>query len=150
MLQSQEAINNVFWTCCILHNILLEFDGYDKRWEEDVNWENLDPQPTNSDDNYDADGMPMNHDDNGETSTQGNRRRILEHRSMTTRLTEAEEEELGHNIDIQVDNSFDSKRKALINHFHLAYNRNEVNWPKGMSPIERMRLAQWADDDETF
>ena len=37
--QSKHVIDNMFFTCCILHNILLNVDGYDSRWEENVNWE---------------------------------------------------------------------------------------------------------------
>ena len=28
-----ETLNNIFWTCCILHNMLMKFDGLDV-WEE--------------------------------------------------------------------------------------------------------------------
>lgn len=34
---SQEAIDNVFFTCCILHNMLHKFDGMDV-FEEDADW----------------------------------------------------------------------------------------------------------------
>ena len=37
--QSKSVIDNMFFTCCILHNILLNVDGYDARWEEKFNWE---------------------------------------------------------------------------------------------------------------
>jgi hypothetical protein len=32
------AIDNMFFTTCIIHNILLSFDGLDVRWEKDINW----------------------------------------------------------------------------------------------------------------
>ena len=35
--QTQKAIDNVFFTCCILHNMLHTYDGMDGL-EEDVNW----------------------------------------------------------------------------------------------------------------
>lgn len=41
LLQTQQQIDNVFTTCCMLHNILLKFDGLDL-WE-DVDWETVDP-----------------------------------------------------------------------------------------------------------
>ena len=41
LLQTQQQVDDVFHTCCMLHNILLKFDGLDK-WE-DVDWNNLDP-----------------------------------------------------------------------------------------------------------
>ena len=34
---SQERIGNIFFTCCILHNMLHTFDGMDK-FEENVDW----------------------------------------------------------------------------------------------------------------
>ena len=43
MLQSQALIDTVFFGCCILHNLILEFDGLDTRWENDVDWETLNP-----------------------------------------------------------------------------------------------------------
>ena len=39
--QEKPLIDNMFFTCCILHNILLNVDGYDVRWEENVNWEGM-------------------------------------------------------------------------------------------------------------
>lgn len=35
--QSRESIDNIFFTCCILHNMLHSFDGMDK-FEENVDW----------------------------------------------------------------------------------------------------------------
>ena len=40
---------------CILHNLILEFDGLDDRWEEEVNWDQINPQPDNSDEGSDLD-----------------------------------------------------------------------------------------------
>jgi hypothetical protein len=36
VLQNQSSIDFAFFTCCILHNLILEFDGLDNRWEENV------------------------------------------------------------------------------------------------------------------
>ena len=36
--QTAEAIDNMFFTCCILHNMILAHDGLDRRWEGSVNW----------------------------------------------------------------------------------------------------------------
>ncbi len=39
-IHDQEDIDNIFFTCCILNNMLLKFDGYDKRWDFlDKEWE---------------------------------------------------------------------------------------------------------------
>jgi hypothetical protein len=37
--QEKAAIGSIFFTCCILHNILLNVDGYDVRREQNVNWQ---------------------------------------------------------------------------------------------------------------
>jgi hypothetical protein len=39
LLQSKEDIDNVFWTCCVLHNIILRSDNRTRLWEEGVDWE---------------------------------------------------------------------------------------------------------------
>ena len=36
-LHNQDEIDNMFFTCCILNNVLLKYDGYDKR-RDDVIW----------------------------------------------------------------------------------------------------------------
>jgi Plant transposon protein len=36
--QSKKPIDYMFFTCCILHNMLLSFDRLDKRWEDGVNY----------------------------------------------------------------------------------------------------------------
>ena len=41
LLQSQSVIDNVFHTCCMIHNILLNFDGLDN-WEN-INWDICEP-----------------------------------------------------------------------------------------------------------
>ena len=39
ILQDDARIDLVSFTCCILHNIILEFDGLDSRWETNVDWD---------------------------------------------------------------------------------------------------------------
>ena len=34
----KDTVDDMFFACCILHNMLLTEDGYDKRWEENMNW----------------------------------------------------------------------------------------------------------------
>ena len=36
--QTKSVIDSMLFTCCILNNILLNVDGYDVRWEKNVNW----------------------------------------------------------------------------------------------------------------
>jgi hypothetical protein len=41
LLHHLEDVENVFFTACILHNMLLSYDGLD-RWEGNVDWEGID------------------------------------------------------------------------------------------------------------
>jgi hypothetical protein len=36
LFHNQDDINYLFKTCISLHNMILEFDGRDRRWENDV------------------------------------------------------------------------------------------------------------------
>ena len=42
LFQSQAAIDNIFKTCCVLHNLILSYDGLDTRWERAVDWNGVD------------------------------------------------------------------------------------------------------------
>jgi len=42
-LKAREDISNILYTCAVLHNMLLEYDGYDKLWTAD-DWLTLDPE----------------------------------------------------------------------------------------------------------
>jgi hypothetical protein len=46
-VHSKENITNILYTCAILHNVLLHYDGFDKLWTED-DW--LSSDPVDSDD----------------------------------------------------------------------------------------------------
>jgi hypothetical protein len=124
VLQDQNSIDNVFFTCCILHNMILECDGLDCRWEKEVDWETLNPQPTNSDEGFDED-----------TETVISNQQIL----ITRRVTEwvsprentvEEDFELGNEFVEEWDNDFNAKRRILIDHFQYAYNLGLVKWPR--------------------
>ncbi len=49
---NQDEIGNMFFTCCILNNVLLKYDGHDKR-RDDVIWKDEDPDGCR-DDKYDG------------------------------------------------------------------------------------------------
>ena len=38
VMHSAEKVDNIFFACCILHNLLLRFDEFDSRWKEPDNW----------------------------------------------------------------------------------------------------------------
>lgn len=41
LFQKLHEVDNVFFTCCVLHNMLLCHDGLDEHAEGDVDWEHL-------------------------------------------------------------------------------------------------------------
>jgi hypothetical protein len=51
---SKTDITNLMYTCAVLHNMLLHYDGFDKLWTAD-DWITLDPVPSD-DENEDEDG----------------------------------------------------------------------------------------------
>jgi len=44
---------------------------------------------------------------------------------------------LDTDIEDEVDNTYEVKRRALIVHFRTAYDKGEVEWPKGMSEEDK-------------
>lgn len=41
LFHNQDDVDNMFWTCCILHNMIAVNDGRDRLWEEDIDWEHF-------------------------------------------------------------------------------------------------------------
>ena len=133
VLQDQHSIDNAFFTCCILHNMILEDDGLDCRWEKDVDWEAINPQPTNSDEGFDEGDGPVI--SNQEMLIN---RRVSDY--ITPRdITVEEEIALGNDFEEEWDNGFDAKRKLLIDHFIYAYNLGLVKWPSKF-PEEKKQI----------
>lgn len=125
VLQKQEFIDNVFFTCCILHNLILEFDGLDSRWENDVDWDTMNPQPDNSDEGYDEEEVSV--------QQQLINSRVEEWVSARVNTPEVDDL-LDNDYTVEVDRDFDSKRDMLIAHFIFAYNAGLVKWPKHLKP----------------
>jgi hypothetical protein len=73
LLHFQDDIDNVFFTCCILHNMILMFDSttLDPRWENNVIWENLTPpeQPFDNDDEEEGEEEDEASDNQNEAAT---------------------------------------------------------------------------------
>mmetsp|Transcript_67276 Transcript_67276/g.140130 ORF Transcript_67276/g.140130 Transcript_67276/m.140130 type:complete len:142 (+) Transcript_67276:1009-1434(+) len=105
----QHEIDNVFFTCCILHNILLEWDGLATDWggdEGEIEWEEVGAQlqfvnraVTLSRD-FDASGVG----------------RV---RSLLAGRTE---------VEVERETSFDDLRSCLVTHMWVAVKRGEVSW----------------------
>lgn len=117
----QHQIDNALFTCCIIHNMILMYDGLDSRWEDDVDWDLLDPL-----DNV-----------TGETDTV-NRAAILLSRvnACTSHLLSNRVIE-GNETYREVDTNHESIRRALVIHFDHRLNRKSVAWPKGFTDKQR-------------
>jgi hypothetical protein len=137
LLQTQEKIDTVFFTCAILHNLILEADGMDRRWEQTVEWDRLNPQPNNSDSGYDEDESASPH------SVSLQEQRILERVAQYEPAIETEYE--GNDVVEEVDINYEEKRKMLIKHFKTAYDRGLVQWPRCFPEVKR-RIYNLARD----
>lgn len=133
-LHQQAQIDNVFFTCCILHNMILMYDGLDSRWEDYVNWEELDPVD-------DASAV------NGARSKSTSRGSLLRSR-VNANLNLIPESSIRGNITIKdIDPSHQQRREELVVHFRKMYemrrNKNKkskkskVLWAKGLTAAQR-------------
>ena len=130
-LQSIEAMDKLWCTCCALHNMFLDDDGLNKQWENGApsDWEGIlgthDNDET-TDTIYDASGMGHGNDIIYDYDYDDN---------------ESIDDNTGNN-----NNDLDSKlvhqmncfefRKKLINHFDILFQKNEIKWPSRNGPIE--------------
>ena len=115
-LHNQDEIDSVFFTCCILNNMLLQFDGYDKRWDFlDAEWEHRDP-----DEEYDSkfDGR-MKLKKVGERALQ---------RVQSTKAPDTLQAFIADTEPTEVDESFFDLRQKLIIHYQVASAKKEVHW----------------------
>lgn len=110
--QDADIISNAFKTACMLHNMLLEFDGLN-----DINWENIDPD----DDNVDVDDdiiVPQEHDVT-----------YQEERVPLANIAERYVQYQSYKYDIV--------RDALCCHFYYMYQLGKVWWPKKFHDIQK-------------
>lgn len=115
LLQTKVAVDYMFTTCIILHNMILTADGRDKLWEMDVDWA----------------GDDGHHD---EEDWSASSRRILHHRAMRKLLDYSS---VGIRFvrtpDISEDddeNEFYSLRRKLVdNYYYLSeYEPHKIEW----------------------
>ena len=43
----------------------------------------------------------------------------------------------GNEVEVEIDITFDAKRRLLINRFQQAYDRDLVNWPRGFPQVKK-------------
>ena len=121
-LHNQDDIDNAYWTCCMIHNMILEHDGLDRLWEDGANWEALNP----------------NNDIIDETNT------IISDYIYSFTVHDPDtfipvyahdlipENEI-HSYDNNENNEsvqHDILKRLLANHLQIMYREGKVRWPK--------------------
>ena len=115
LYQSKRCIDNMFFTCCVLHNMLLQYDGLDVRWESDANW-------IGQGGHHDQDDMDVFHRHisrvKGSTDFTRAGLEMLNERGNADYLDGLEETEDTHK----------TLKKKLIAHFYYLHSNNLVEW----------------------
>lgn len=98
-------------------HLLKEFDGYDRQWEEGVNWEDLHP-----DDDVDNDY------DMGMIELQG-------HRAENRVEPPPDVPDDNDNLEVELEPDFYVLRDQLIAHFTYARSIGEAVWLRGVDDV---------------
>ena len=126
-IHSIEAVDQLWCTCCALHNMFLHSDGLADRWEtgEASDWQGdmgLHNAADINDVHYDRSGMGIgndftNEDDSGD--------------EMETNLSEDKSITTSQSTSFQYIRKMnhDSFQEKLINHFDILFQDNKIKWP---------------------
>ena len=128
-IQEKCDIDNAFVTCCIINNMILDHDGLDRLWEDNVNWKTLSP----NDDDEDVNDSDNDYDTDIETQSYGP---VEQENNILEPIT------VGSLVDpddiIDHDRASTSKlRYLLANHLHRVYKRRELQWPRTRLEIHK-------------
>ena len=132
-LHGIDLADQIWLTCCALHNMLLEVDGLATKWREGVPsyWEDkVDDMSTlpfalrclaraSGKTSFDLSGMGRGNDIDANMPVPGNND---EHNVSDTNQGTEEA------ISVK-DMSYNSFRAKLVRHFNIAFHFNEVKWP---------------------
>jgi hypothetical protein len=107
LFQKRESIDNIMWTCIILHNMILTADGRDQMWEHGMKWDSVDGLHDLEDDEWAAE-----------------KHNILNVRALR-KLTDYSAMGRRHFDDTSNEEERDSDffllRVSLINHYHFMH-----------------------------
>lgn len=117
---SKDNIDNMFFTCCILHNILLSFDGLDSRWENNVNY-------VGRDGNHTAEDMLIFRQ---HLSRVRNLTPITDYSLQGVDAVRDRYDIMHGSITAEYESSYTILQKKLIDHFAYKYSVNEIQWLK--------------------
>ena len=104
-----EAVDNVMYVCCILHNMLLDHDGYNDKWKETE--EASDPD-ANYHETYDREAHLAN----------------VAARAAAKTVYDAPAVGVVETFDIEVENEWQPLHEALVKHYNIAKSKGEIEW----------------------
>lgn len=107
---TQVACDNVFRTCCVLHNWILQFNNKDDRWERQGEWEGSLGQ-------FGSDEMSFFE--------------RFQHRLYQGLRSESDFTGIGRgprNFVVNEEREWYELQRQLVRHFSLQFARNEVEW----------------------
>jgi hypothetical protein len=145
-LQGVISADEIWKTCCALHNWLLEIDGLDEHWEDGVpsEWQGElgehydEPEPIRrlhapvAARHYDLSGLGAGSDREADQQDGDGLRRQFRQPEFPV----VEREEIIRVRDLSLHHF----RAKLVQHFDMAYRRHLVRWPKRSGLAEPMNL----------
>jgi len=116
-LHDEHDIDAMFVTCCILHNMLLTWDGLDVAYEDPATWKTVDGEDEVEDDEPIGGLFGLVE------------RRMQASQDMTYVWSGRQSGGVdGDDDDVVIDEDFYSRRIALVEHFNYHYKRREIIW----------------------
>lgn len=108
-LHDKDDIDAVFFTCCVLHNMLLEYDGYDRQWDEAA------AAAEDPDADYDEEYDML---------------QVQQHRAEQRVRIHADpiHPNEDDNVEAEVEPDYFTLRTKLITHYTQAYAKREIEW----------------------
>lgn len=115
----KDTVDDMFFTCCILHNMLLTEDGYDKRWEENMNW-------SGQAGHHDASDIPSifkRHYNRTKASLP-----TLDFSLMGINSVINQYAIVHSDVEEEIELTQEVLRNKLIEHFFYKYGKGKINW----------------------
>jgi hypothetical protein len=135
-LRSAMAIDGVWFTCCALHNWLLDMDGLDEQWETGVqsDWEG--PLGEHKDEVLPNANQNLRYDTSGRISFGNDVDPNIGSHDMEDDTAFHDDSTLHDGTRIVCKLSQKYFREKLVEHFDIVWRRNEVVWPRrtGQTP----------------
>ena len=129
-------VDAVMITCCILHNMLLHCDGLDmSQWDNDEDWENIDPNAGEEEDIEDISNTAVEVTDTS-SHTENNPATLFatlgtlipdNNSAITTPAEVIQRDMSNHRM----------KRRRLVRHFATQYKNGKLEWPKGFKQKQK-------------